>query len=105
MSRNGKTRFRPRWRTLLLLLLIGIVLWSAYSYWSEYSEQAARKARELMAPAVGSKCTIELSENESVTGIFAQLNDEWVVLSEVTNDSPAETWIPREKVQRMRVEP
>jgi len=105
MPENSKSWFRLRWRTLLLLIVLGAVAWSGYSYWSEYSEQAARKARELMAPAVGANCKIELGDKNSVSGIFVKLNDEWIVLSEDSTDSKAETWIPRENVQRMRVEP
>ncbi|MGI9427178.1 MAG: hypothetical protein ACR2NM_00865 [Bythopirellula sp.] len=105
MSTNGKTWFRLRWRTMFLLAIAIIVGWSGYSYWSEYSERAALKARELMAPAVGAQCEIELGDDVAVSGTFVKLNDEWIVLREEVTHSKAETWIPREKVQRMRVEP
>ena len=104
MSTNGKTWFRLRWRTMFLLVVAAIVGWSGYSYWSEYSERAARKARELMAPAVGARCEIALEDNVTVSGTFVKLNDEWVVLSQNVAGSQSETWVPREKVQRMRVE-
>lgn len=103
MSTNGKTWFRLRWRTMFLLVIAAIVGWSGYSYWSEYSERAARKARELMAPVVGASCEIELGEGEAVSGTFVKLNDEWIVVSQSKAGSKSETWIPREKVQRMRV--
>jgi len=86
-----------------LLVTVSVVLWSAYSYWSEYSERAARKARKLMAPAVGAQCHVQLKETDSVSGLFVKLNDEWIVLGE--KKSPCKTWIPRESVLLMRVEP
>ena len=89
---------------MFLLVVAAIVGWSGYSYWSEYSERAARKARELMAPAVGARCEIALEDNVTVSGTFVKLNDEWVVLRQHVAGSQSETWVPREKVQRMRVE-
>jgi hypothetical protein len=105
MSSNGKTWFRLRWRTMFLLAIATLVAWSGYSYWSEYSERAARKARELMAPAVGAPCEIDLGDDATVSGTFVKLNDEWIVLSQSRAGSNSETWIPREKVERMRVGP
>lgn len=119
MAENGKNRFRPRWRTLFLLVVLAVVGWSVYSYWSEYREQAALKARELMAPAVGSQCTIILRKAElgissshlapveidgvsnHVQGEFVQLNDEWIVLRATDNQ---QLWIPRDHLLLMRVE-
>ena len=90
---------------MFLLAVAAIVGWSGYSYWSEYSERAARKARELMAPAVGAKCEIEVEDSdETVTGAFVKLNDEWIVLRRSVAGTSSETWIPRERVQRMRVD-
>ena len=74
-----------------------------------------RKARELMAPAVGAKCRIELRDAElrdagprdknSVSGLFVKLNDDWIVVRENLPESNVQTWIPRESVYSMRVEP
>jgi len=118
MPETGKTRFRPRWRTLFLFTVLGAICWSAYSYWSEYSERAARKARDLMAPAVGAQCTVILRKGElgidssrlwpteiatvvnNVQGKFIQLNDEWIVL---TAADQQQVWIPRGHVLLMRV--
>ena len=104
MSPSVRTWFRLRPRIILLLLVLILVGGSGYSYWAEYREQAVRKARELMAPEVGATCSIELRDNQVVTGVFIKLNDEWIVLREPEN-SEAETWIPRQNVQQMRVEP
>lgn len=120
MSENGKNWFRLRWRTLFLLVIAGAVGWSAYSYWSEYSEHAARKAREMMAPTVGAQCTAifrkaELGLDSSrltpmeiqgvtnyVRGKFVQLNDDWIVLA---TPEEQQLWIPREHVLLLRVGP
>ncbi|MEM8943879.1 MAG: hypothetical protein AAGD11_01755 [Planctomycetota bacterium] len=119
MPESGKSWLRVRWRTLFLLVIATIVGWSAYSYWQEYREQAAKRARELMAPSVGKTCwvifrnaesgidrakygpaSIEGTEN-SVRGTFVKLNDEWIVLRAPSNE---QLWIPREHVLLMRVE-
>ena len=113
MSENGRTWFRLRWRTLFLLVIAGVVGWSAYSYWAEYSDIAARRAREMMAPPVGAKCTVELNgDDEAVTGRFVMLNDTWIVFREVTStgrkpssSSSQRIWIPRDSVRLIRVEP
>lgn len=120
MPENGKNRFRPRWRTLFLLVVLGTVGWSVYSYWSEYREQADRKARELMAPTVGSQCTVIFRKVElgvpasrllpveidnvanHVQGKFVQLNEEWIVLRAASNQ---QLWIPRGHLLLMRVDP
>jgi len=120
MSENGKSWFRLRWKTLFLLAITGAVGWSAYSYWTEYSEHAARKAREMMAPAAGTQCTAILRKDELgldssrlmpmeiqgvtnyVRGKFVQLNDDWIVL---TTPEEQQLWIPREHVLLLRVGP
>lgn len=119
MSENRKSWLWRRWRTMLLLVIAGVVGWSAYSYWLEYSEEAAKRARESMSPSVGSQCSIIFRREEigldqallnrgsingtenSVRGTFVKLNDEWIVLRE--NDRE-ELWIPCERVLLMRVE-
>ena len=111
MPDSGKTWFRLRWRTLFLLVIAGVVGWSAYSYWSEYSERAARKARVLMAPAVGAHCTVlfravamknssDRPSPEQAVGKFVKLNDDWIVLAEA--EGP-EVWVSREQVLLIRV--
>jgi len=120
MPENSKAWFRLRWRTMLLLAIAGTVGWSAYSYWSEYREQAARKAREVMAPAVGAQCTILYRKEElgattnrltpvqiegvsnDVQGKFVKLNDDWIVL---VAPGGQQLWVPRDHVLLMRVEP
>jgi len=120
MPENGKTWFRLRWRTLFLLVVLSAVAWSAYSYWSEYSEHATRKAREMMAPSVGAECTAILRKDELgldssrlmpmeiqgvtnyVRGKFVQLNDDWIVLA---TPSKQQLWLPRQHVLLLRVEP
>lgn len=120
MSENSKSWFRLRWRTLFLLVIAGVVGWSAYSYWSEYSELAARKDRELMAPTAGTQCTVIFRKEElgtstnqlapmqidgvsnHVQGKFVKLNDDWIVLAEAGGK---QLWIPRGHVLLMRVAP
>ncbi|NOZ40006.1 MAG: hypothetical protein GXP24_07255 [Planctomycetes bacterium] len=107
MSENSKSWFRLRWRTMFLLVIVGPVVWSAYAYWSEYSEQAARKAREMMAPTAGSLCTVlyrkeELGISTNVQGKFVKLNDDWIVLKE---ESGGQIWFPREHVLLIRIKP
>lgn len=105
---------------MFLLAIAVVVGWSAYSYWWEYSELAARRARESMAPAVGAKCTIILRTDElgieknrlysveidgvsnHVAGEFVKLNDDWIVLKTTSTE---ETWIPRDHVLLLQVKP
>lgn len=121
MSSNGRrSLFRFRIRTILLFLVLVIVAWSAFSYWTEYQEIAERKAREMLAPAHGAQCTAIFRRTElgvetsrlfsaevdsvgnSVSGKFVQLNDQWLVLTSL--DTEEEYWIPREHVLLLRVE-
>ncbi len=86
-----------------MLALLAAIAWSGYSYWAEYSELAARKAREMMAPAVGATCKIQVQgSDEMVSGKFVKLNDDWIVLS---NGQGRQEWVPRGRVQMMRVVP
>lgn len=103
-----------------MLLIAGVVGWSAYSYWWEYSQQAAKRARESMAPTIGAQCYVIFRSEEigtshamlkpasingvenSVRGTFAMLNDEWIVLNDANKQ---QLWIPREHVLLIRVEP
>ena len=103
MAENGKTWLRLRWRTMFLLATLAVVGWSGYSYWAEYRELADRKAPEMMAPAVGATCEIQLQASDApVTGKFVKLNDDWIVL---VTEQEGQVWIPREHVRLMRVEP
>lgn len=89
---------------MFLLVIAGVVGWSVYSYWSEYSEAAAKRARESMAPAVGASCTLTLRDSQTLVGTFVKLNDEWIVLQPDGDSAKQEIWIPRESVSHMRVE-
>ena len=86
---------------------------------ADYSERAARKAREMLAPALGANCIVILRPEElgtrqalltpgevdgvssSIQGKFVQLNDQWIVL-DFGNDK--QVWVPRERVLLFRVE-
>lgn len=89
---------------MFLLLIAGVVGWSVYSYWSEYSEAAAKRARESMSPSAGANCTVSLLDSKALSGKFVKLNDEWIVLQPNEENSKQEIWIPRESVSHMRVE-
>lgn len=101
MTENGKPWYRPRLRTLLVMLIAALVLWSGYSYWSEYMEQVARKNREMMAPEVGAYCNAMLDGDVRVEGRFVKLNDQWLVLEQDENSE--EIWLARERVLMMKV--
>lgn len=109
---------------MVLLLALLVIFWSGFSYWSEYSENAARVARERLAPPLGVRCQVVFSgadlgiENMSpafgtvngaknfVTGKIVDQSERWIVLSsEPVNEQSAEKiWIPRERVMLIRVE-
>ena len=108
---------RLRLRTWLLLFLLVLAAWSVASYWIEYRDQAARRARESMAPAVGAYCKIvfdsaavgiERSGTRAteiagapnyLAGQFVKMNAEWVVIKIGGKDE----WIARDKVLFMEV--
>lgn len=120
MPENGKTWLRLRWRTLFLLAIAGVVGWSGYSYWSEYSERTALKARELMSPTVGARCAVVFTAaalglernppgpaeingaSNAAYGNFVMQNDQWIVLDQGANKP--RIWIAREHVMLIRVE-
>ena len=131
MSENGKPRFRLRLRTLLLLIVVAIVAWSGYSYWSDYRVHAARKAREMMAPAVGAQCIVVfggddigrdggvnhgllqgllnhgLLNPDTVDGLENAVRGKFVKLNDewivlMANDDQGQLWIPRASVFLMR---
>jgi len=95
---------RIRWRTLLLGLLVFVVSWSGYSYWTDYRDQATRKARELLSPPSGALCTVfTLQEIDQVhRGRFIQMNDHWLVLDPVAEDAP-QLWIRLEHIALLTV--
>lgn len=110
MSDPPRRWFRFRLRTLLLLALLAAVGLSLYSYWSEYADLATRRERELLSPARGAYCTIELRREllgedaaRSIGGPFVLMNDQWIVLGGQREGEPQQ-WIPREHVLLLRVD-
>ncbi|MBX3427419.1 MAG: hypothetical protein KF688_17200 [Pirellulales bacterium] len=121
------TVYRPRrirLRTWFLLIAGLLVAWSVASYWAEYRDAAARRARENMAPAAGAWCTIvfrsdavgvvrsgpraiELDGTHNyLAGSFVRMNDQWIVLRTGRGREGApsrEVWIPREQVLQMEL--
>ncbi|MAT70491.1 MAG: hypothetical protein CMJ58_13315 [Planctomycetaceae bacterium] len=103
---------RLRLRTWLGLILVMLVVWSVASYWSDYREQSARRARENMAPVAGDYCTIVFASqavglersgtraaeingtSNSISGTFVKMNDQWIVIS----TAESQRWIARDKV-------
>ena len=100
--------YRVRLRTLVLWILLVTIGLSVYSYWSDYSERALRRERELLSPARGVACTALLrgtrggTTDRSVEGRFVLMNDQWIVLDGLKDGQPQE-WIPRENVLLLRV--
>jgi hypothetical protein len=102
--------FRVRYRTIILLMVVAMILWSGFSYWTEYSENATRRARELLAPPVGVRCRIELiAENKAdILGEIIEQSERWIVVQPSGDsegpDAPTKTvWIPRERVLLIEV--
>jgi hypothetical protein len=109
-----------RLRTLLWLLVLAAVGLSAYSYWTDYAERAARRQRELLSPSPGDLCTVVLrgdalgmehipprasrvdGVDNFVEGRFVLMNDHWVVLAGI-DDGVGQQWIPRENVLVIQV--
>ncbi|MEQ8209288.1 MAG: hypothetical protein RH917_05600 [Lacipirellulaceae bacterium] len=122
MSPTSRPWYRLRIRTLLLLVILAIVAWSLFSYWSDYSERTARVSRELMSPEVGALCRVLFRgdaiglENSgvrwgevngvanSVKGEFVRMNEQWLVIETSRDDSTFEKWIPREQVLYVEIE-
>lgn len=91
-------------------MVVAMILWSGFSYWTEYSENAARRARDLLAPPVGVFCRIELdAENKpDVLGEIIDQSERWIVMQPSRNPESPNTptnlvWIPREKVLLIEV--
>jgi hypothetical protein len=111
--------FRFRLRTLLFVTMLVVIAAACYSYWTDYSEQAARRERELLSPARGAACTVILRDealgvasaagrpawrdrdDNFVAGKFYLMNDDWVVVDLADG---AQQWIPRAHVLMLRVE-
>lgn len=108
---------RLRLRTWLGLLLLLVVVWSIASYWTEYRDQAARRARENMAPGAGDHCTVVFASNavgleqsgarsaeingapNSISGTFVRMNDQWIVI----RSGDRQRWVSRDKVLYMEL--
>lgn len=104
----------------MLLLAAVAILWSAFSYWQEYAENSARRARELLAPPVGSHCRVVFSSadlgiepmppnaadvsgvSNCVSGRLSAQGAEWIVLDQEAGGS---LWIPRERILVIEIEP
>jgi hypothetical protein len=110
MATAPRSIFRPRIRTLILMLAAGMIVWSAFSYWSEYSENSARRARELLAPPLGVECIVSLDipESSTIAGRIVEQSDRWIVLqqpppAEEPNTRGHTTWIPRERILLIQI--
>ena len=88
-----------------------MIVWSAFSYWTEYSENSVRRARELLAPPLGANCSIKASGNQSMLyhGKIVEQSERWIVL-QLTADDPTlnplakQVWIPRERIEAIEIE-
>lgn len=122
MTESPRRWYRLRLRTLLFLVLLTTVGWSVYSYWSDYQEEAARREREMLSPSRGTVCTVVFRREligveqmspgpatvngiaNSVQGRFKLMNDDWIVLSGLSDGDAHQQWIPRENVLMLRVD-
>ena len=120
MNTPPRRWFRFRLRTLLALTLLLVVGASLYSYWSDYSEQSERRAREMLSPEAGQLCTVVLRGDalglqkmpaeavemngvaNYVRGRFVMMNDQWLKL-DGDSEGAAQQWIPRENVLLIEV--
>lgn len=112
MSTVSRPFWRIRYRTAILLLALAMVVWSAFSYWSEYSENATRRARDLLSPPLGVGCTITLDtgEYQQLNGRIVEQSDRWIVLQQpaeqnTPNSPKPNVWVPRERVLTIEVMP
>jgi hypothetical protein len=110
MSTSPRSLFRVRYRTIILLMVVAMILWSGFSYWTEYSENAARRAREMLAPPVDVPCRIELdaANKADVLGEIIDQSERWIVVQPSRNPDTPNTptypvWIPRERVLLIEV--
>ncbi|MDZ4658478.1 MAG: hypothetical protein SH868_12945 [Bythopirellula sp.] len=110
MATAPRSIFRIRYRTAILLLALAMILWSGFSYWSEYSENSARRARELLAPPTGVNCSVAVSGNEPVLwrGKITEQSERWIVLQPSSDSKKPDVtrnrvWIPRERVESIEI--
>jgi hypothetical protein len=122
MSASPRRWRRLRLRTLLLLVLLSTVGWSAYTYWADYQDQAARRERELLSPARGAACTVVFRREllgvdqmapgprtvngveNYVSGRFIMMNDDWIVIAGSTDLDAGQRWVPREHVLMLELD-
>ncbi len=111
MATAPRSIFRIRYRTAILLLALAMILWSGFSYWSEYSENSARRARELLAPPVGVNCSVSVSGNEPALwrGKIIEQSERWIVLQQFPDPKTPNlvrnrVWIPRERVESIEIQ-
>lgn len=113
--------YRPRIRTLFYWGLLLVILSSIFSYWSDSRDAAVRRQRELLTPPAGAECTVVFNREaigggtallrpgsingieNSVSGRFVMLNDQWIVLDGLAEGS-SQRWIPRESVLLIEVD-
>lgn len=113
---NSRRWYRPRIRTMLLLLLVAAVAWSSYTYWTDYSQRSRQRLRELMAPAEGASCRVVFrgdaigldrsgvqprsveGTSNYVSGVFVRMNDQWLVLKQPIEGRATQVWIAREQI-------
>ena len=123
MTAAARPWYRLRIRTILAAGVLAVVAWSLYSFWSDYAERAARRARELMAPTVGANCRVVFRSDalgversgaraaqinildfnnrsrNHLAGVFVRMNDQWLVLeSQEAGGANIRRWIPVEQI-------
>ena len=110
MSTAPRSLFRIRYRTIILLMVVAMILWSGFSYWTEFSENAARRARELLAPPLGVECRLVMDGGDSPTlvGEIVEQSERWLVVQparrpDTPNTPTNPVWIPRERVLMIEV--
>lgn len=113
--------YRPRVRTLFYWALVLVIASTIYSYWSDSRDAAVRRRRELLTPPIGAVCSVVFNREaigvklaslrpgtingveNSVSGRFVMLNDQWIVLDGLAEGS-SQRWIPRESVLLIEVD-
>lgn len=119
MVTNGRSFLHVRYRTIVLFLAAAVVLWSAFSYWSDYTADSARRARESLAPPLGVRCAVVFRSQDlglqpmsptpseingtsnAVYGVISQVGEDWIVLDDSDGRS---AWIPWDRILLIRVE-
>lgn len=117
MTAVSRPWYRLRIRTILSAGVLAVAAWSLYSFWSDYAERSARRARELMAPTVGANCRVVFRSDalgversgaraaevngstNHVSGVFMRMNDRWMVLEGRDRGGvKIRRWIPVEQI-------